>query len=62
MPAKQPDAEYWLERAGEARMLAAGMTLLEARLEMLKIAAGYERLAKHSEQTAGRSARLRKNY
>ena len=59
MPAKQPDAQYWLERADEARMLAAGMTLLEARLEMLKIAAGYERLAKHSEQTAGRSARFK---
>ena len=58
MPAKQPDAEYWLERAHEARRLAA-MTLLEARLEMLKIAAGYERLAKHSEQTAGRSARFK---
>lgn len=60
VPAKQPDAEYWLERAYEARRLAAAMTLPEARLEMLKIAAAYERMAEHSEKTAGRSARTKK--
>jgi hypothetical protein len=45
---------------GGRRVLAAGMAVPEARLEMLKIAASYERLAKHSEQTAGRSAKAHK--
>jgi hypothetical protein len=58
--AKQLDADHWLERADEARTLAAGMTVPEARLEMLKIAAAYERLDKHAEQTAGRSTRTKK--
>ena len=43
MPVKPIDADHWLERAKEARML--------------KVAEAYERLAKYSEQTAGRSAR-----
>jgi hypothetical protein len=60
VPAKQYDADHWLARAEEARTLAAGMTVPEARLEMLRIAASYERLAKHSEQTAGRSAKAHK--
>jgi hypothetical protein len=45
VPAKKYDADYWLARAEEARTIAAGMTVPAARLEMLKIAALYERLA-----------------
>ena len=59
MTAKLPDADFWLERAEEARTLAADLMRPEARLEMLKVAAAYERLAKYSEQTAGRNARAR---
>jgi hypothetical protein len=60
VPSKKYDADYWLARAEEARTIAAGMTVPAARLEMLKIAALYERLAKRSEQTAGRSAKAQK--
>jgi hypothetical protein len=47
------DAQYWLDRAEETRLLADEMTYPDLRREMLKVAAGYRRLAERAlEQTA----------
>jgi hypothetical protein len=47
------DAQYWLDRAEETRLLADQMTYPDLRREMLKVAAGYRRLAERAlEQTA----------
>ena len=48
------DADYWRQRANEARALAEAMTLPVAKREMEHIAAIYERLADRAEHTAGR--------
>jgi hypothetical protein len=47
------DADFWHQRAQEARALAEVMTLPLARREMEYIAAAYERLANRAERTAG---------
>jgi hypothetical protein len=39
------DAEYWRQRAGEARQMAKLMSLTEARRRMWAIADEYERMA-----------------
>jgi hypothetical protein len=46
------DVRYWLARAEDARRQAEEMTRPPARREMLQIAAGYHRLAKHAEERA----------
>jgi len=48
------DAQYWLQRAVEARTAAEAMVTRAAKREMLAIAIAYERLAEHAENTAGR--------
>jgi hypothetical protein len=48
------DADYWRQRANEARALAEAMTLPVARRVLEHIAATYERLANRAECTAGR--------
>jgi hypothetical protein len=50
------DADFWRERAEEARVTAQAMTSPAAKREMEFIAAAYERLADHAERTAGRRA------
>ena len=47
--------EYWLERAAALRIEAASMKTSAARIELLKIAAGYERLAEHATAQRGLS-------
>src|SRR5687768_9232189 len=55
MNPKTFDAEYWLERATEARALADNMVTVEAQRELLDIAAKYERLAEwHGAATKAR--------
>jgi hypothetical protein len=55
-PMEQPyDADFWRQRAEEARALAQTMTLPVARREMEHIAASYQRLVDRAERTAGRS-------
>jgi hypothetical protein len=52
------DAQYWLDRAEEARLQAEEMTHPPARREMLLIAAGYGRMAQHAlERTARKKQR-----
>jgi hypothetical protein len=53
------DADFWRQRAQEARELAAIMTLPLARREMEHIAAAYERLAKRAERAGWKGARER---
>jgi hypothetical protein len=48
------DADYWRQRAEEARALAGSMKLPDARREIEQIARAYERLADRAERTAGR--------
>jgi len=43
-----PDAQYWLDRAEQARLQAEAMTDLSAKCQMLQIAAGYRSLVKHA--------------
>jgi hypothetical protein len=50
------DADYWRQRANEARALAEAMTLPVAKREMEYIAAIYERLANRAVGTAGRKS------
>ena len=54
MPSKVLDAQYWLDRAEEARLQAEEMTHPPAKREMLQIAAGYRRLAQHAEERTAR--------
>ena len=49
MPSKFGTAEHWLERAREAREMAAKMRDGEAKQAMLEIAEGYEKVAKRAE-------------
>jgi hypothetical protein len=53
------DADFWRQRAEEARATAEAMNLPAAKREMDAIAEAYERLAAHAERTAGRGARQR---
>jgi hypothetical protein len=55
------DADFWRERAEEARSVAASMIRAETKREMEIIALAYERLADHAERTAGRRAKTRKS-
>ena len=50
------DAQYWLDRAEEARLHAEEMTHPPAKREMLLIAAGYQRLAQHAEERTARNS------
>ena len=43
------DAEYWRQKAAEARAIAELMSLEEARRRMLEIAEQYDRLAEQAE-------------
>jgi hypothetical protein len=52
------DAEHWLARAEEARALARKMVVPEIKRQMLVIALGYERIARHAEE----QAKLREKY
>jgi hypothetical protein len=54
VPAKIRDAQYWQDRAEEARLQAEEMTHPPARREMLQIAAGYRRLAEHAQERTAR--------
>ena len=57
-PMVQPyDADFWRQRAKEARALAKSITLPVARRELEQIAAAYARLADRAERTAPRRAR-----
>ena len=47
------DADYWRQRANEARAHAEAMTLPVARRVLEHIAATYERLANRAERIAG---------
>jgi hypothetical protein len=58
VPSKIRDAQYWLDRAEEARLQAEEMTYADSRREMLQIAAAYRKLARHAEErTAGKRSR-----
>ena len=58
MASKTHDVRYWLARAEDARRQAEEMTHPPAKREMLQVAAGYQRLAKHAEdRTAGKIER-----
>jgi hypothetical protein len=50
------DAPYWHDRAEEARVLADQLHDPIARAMMLKIVAGYERLAQLAEERVKQSA------
>jgi hypothetical protein len=48
------DEDFWQERAEEAYVVAAEMSTLEAKVEMVRIASAYARLAsraRHLRQT-----------
>ena len=49
MPTLYGMPEHWLERAREAREMAAQMEDGEAKRAMIKIAEGYEKVAKRAE-------------
>jgi hypothetical protein len=44
------DPKYWRYRAAEARAMAESLTDPEAKQQMLKVAADYEKLAKRAEE------------
>jgi len=44
------DPKYWRERAGETRSIAKLLSDLEAKRQMLAIAARYDRLADHMKK------------
>ena len=54
VPSKAHDVGYLLDRAEEARLQAEEMTNPFAKHEMLQIAAGYRRLARHAEERTAR--------
>jgi hypothetical protein len=54
------DRDYWLACADKAR--ADGMRNRRARLIMLSVAKGYERLAQHAQQRAILLAALEKRH
>jgi hypothetical protein len=49
-PRRPTDAKHWRDRACEARATADQLTDPKAKLIMLAIATGYERLAKREEE------------
>jgi hypothetical protein len=55
MPPRIRDAQYWLERAEEARIHAEHMVDPEAKRQTLEIAAGYRRLAKYVQERSSRN-------
>jgi hypothetical protein len=52
------DTQHWLARAAEARAIASKMADPELKRQMLIIALGYERIARHAEE----QAQLREKY
>jgi hypothetical protein len=52
MPNSFGTPEHWLQRANEARAMAAGIEDGEAKRAMLAIAENYERIAKRAEARA----------
>jgi hypothetical protein len=44
------DAQYWRDRAQEARLAAEDMVHPPSKREMQQIAAAYQRLAKHAQE------------
>lgn len=54
------DQDYWQARADKAR--AEGRCDPRARLTMLRIAKGYERLAKHAQDRAELLAAIEKRH
>jgi hypothetical protein len=52
------DEVFWDNRAEEARLVAEGMATPEAKIELLRVATAYERLAKYTRRRreAGRRA------
>ena len=55
------DADYWRQRAEEARALAETMKLPAARHEIEQIAAAYGKLSESAERTAGRKGTRERN-
>jgi hypothetical protein len=49
MPSLSNNAKHWLDRADEARAVAGQMSDYEAKQVMLRIAKGYEQMAKLPE-------------
>jgi hypothetical protein len=56
-PFKQPDAQYWRDRAEAALRARTKMTSAEARRLMLEVATSYRMLADHAEGIAERRTR-----
>jgi hypothetical protein len=52
------EQDYWLARADKAR--ADGMREPHARLTLLRVAKGYERLAQHAQERAKHIASMEK--
>jgi hypothetical protein len=50
------DADYWRNRAEEARAVAVQMLDPHTKATMLAIAQDYEKLAKRAEQSAGQTS------
>jgi hypothetical protein len=50
-------ANHWLEKAAEAKTIAAGLHDPVARRTMLEIAIRYEKLARHAALAAGQKER-----
>jgi hypothetical protein len=51
------DAKHWRERAAEAREIAKGLSLNEAKRRMHAIAEHYDRLAEQEERSKNRRDR-----
>ncbi len=51
--------EYWYARAEETRTLADGMRHRESKVALIKIAEGYERLAKSAEEMRWKTEEMR---
>jgi hypothetical protein len=58
MPDILNDPDHWLQRASEARAIAGQLTDEKARLTMLGIARGYERLATRAEERSALNQRF----
>jgi hypothetical protein len=56
MPLSGDDASRWRALAEEVRSVAAEMTEPDARQTMLRIAEGYERLARYAEARRKKSS------
>ena len=55
MPKLIDDAKHWRQRADEARAQAKEMQVDAMREAMLRIAEGYERLARIAEERTGKA-------